>query len=232
MDYPEDFDTSAFPAGRRIALSRTVGIWIAISLFLVVCCCVAIPWLIKNRTIDPFVIYVNAPVGEWRLIGRSENRRALPYYDTIQRALIGVFAENWFNISSDIDKNDLIWSQQCNRVEVCNTRVPTAQGSSTECGIYCLADEEVYQNFKTKILPLYQTIADAGETWDLDTKKLIIMPSGASTANGGVWTLRGRVFSNRSGVFNIVAYVTVAKDIEKYPQTLGFYIRDFKAYRE
>lgn len=231
MDYPEDFNTSAFPAGQRIAVSRTVGIWTAVSLFLIICCCIAIPWLIKNRTVDPFVIYVNAPVGEWRLIGHADSKRTLPYYNTVQRALIGVFTENWFSISASADQNDDNWAQ-CSRTTFCDTRVPSAQGFGTECGIYCLAGEDLYQNFKTDVLPTYKAIADNGETWDLNTKKLLIMPSGGATAAGGVWTVSGRVFSNRSGPFNVIAYVTVKRDTEKYPQTLGYYVADFKAYRE
>ena len=30
MAYPDDFDTSAFPAGKRIAVSRTAGIWVMV----------------------------------------------------------------------------------------------------------------------------------------------------------------------------------------------------------
>lgn len=231
MDYPEDFDTSAFPAGRRIALSRTVGIWTAVSLFLVVCCCVAIPWLLKLRTLDPFVIYVDAPVGEWRLVGRSDTKRSLSYYDTVQRALIGVFVENWFTIDSDSYTNDENWAS-CNRAKVCDTQVPTSNLGGTACGIYCLTDEEVYQNFKTGVVPIYQAISDTGEVWDVNTKKLMITPSGTVSATGGVWMVRGHILSNRIGGFDIVAYVTVKRDTEKYPQTLGFYVSDFKAYRE
>ena len=231
MDYPEDFNTSAFPAGRRIALSRTVGIWIAVSLFLIVCCCIAIPWLIKNQTVDPFVIYVNSSVGEWRLVGRSDNKRNLPYYDTIQRALVGVFAENWFNVSSDADVNDANWAI-CNRAQVCDTRVPTSHNVGAECGIYCLAGEDMYQEFKTKVLPIHTSVFETGDSWILDTKNLMIMPSGTTTKDGGVWTVKGRVLSNRFDSFDVIAYVTVLRNVEKYPQTFGFYVADFKAYRE
>ena len=231
LDYPEDFNTSAFPAGRRVALSRAVGIWIAVSLFLIVFGCIAIPWLIKNRTIDPFVIYVDAPVGQWRLVGRSDTKRSISYYDAIQRALVGVFAENWFAISSDSDINDANWAQ-CSRAQVCDARIPSSNNGGTECGIYCLAGEDLYQNFKTKILPIHQDIADTGETWTLNGKGLMITPSGTVTPNGGMWTVRGRVLSDHMGMFDVIAYVTVARNIEMYPQTFGFYVTDFKAYRE
>lgn len=230
MDYPEDFNTSAFPAGRRVALSRTVGIWIAVSLFLIVFGCIAIPWLIKNRTIDPFVIYVDAPVGEWRLVGRSDIKRSLTYYDAVQRSVVGIFAENWFAVNSDMDINDANWAQ-CNRTQVCDTRIPTSSAGAQECGIYCLAGEELYQNFKTKVLPIHQAIADLGETWSLNAKTLMVMPVGSATPAGGVWKVRGHV-SGRTEAFDVIAYVTVARNLEKYPQTFGFYVSDFKAYRE
>lgn len=233
MDYPEDFNTSALPAGGRLALSRTVGIWIAVSLFLIICCGVAIPWLVKNKTIDPFVIYVNAPQGEWRLIGRSDTMRALPYYDAAQRALIGVFASKWFSIDQNNSFNESNWAS-CTRAQICPTQIPTTQNTAEFCGLYCLGGEDVYHTFVSQVMPVYQAVADFGDEWRLNTGTLMIMPNGDIDDKGGSWTLRGRVYSRQqnAGYFNVVAYVAVARDIEKYPQTLGFYVTQFNAYRE
>ena len=106
MVYPDDFDTSAFVAGKRIALSRTGAVWVMVSFFLVIACCVALPWLQKNMRINPFVIHVNGPRGMWHLIGHDTMELDIPYYQSIQRAVVGVFTQKWFTISGDENQNE------------------------------------------------------------------------------------------------------------------------------
>ena len=38
--------------------------------------------------------------------------------------------------------------------------------------------------------------------------------------------------SNLNGDFDVIAYVKIARDAQRYPQTLGFYVAEFNAFRE
>jgi hypothetical protein len=231
MAYPDDFDTSAFPAGKRIAVSRTAGIWIMVSFLLIILSCLAIPWIINNKMVEPFVIYVDGPHGQWRLVGRQSARQEIPYYTSMQRALVATFVQEWFSLSDDPDRNAEHWSQ-CDRKTVCANRVETSLFGYTECGIYCLADETLYRTFTDKVLPLYQTTASFGERWFINPTKIFVMQNGDITESGGLWIARANVRSSLNGEFKIVAYVRVVRDMENYPQTLGYSIAEFNAYRE
>lgn len=231
MDYPDDFNTSAFPAGKRIAVSRTMGIWSVIAFLVIVCICVALPWLRRWQTINPFVIYVDSARGEWQLIGRPRDEKNIPYYQSVQRALVGIFTEKWFTVTGNTEKNALNW-QRCNRETDCTRRVPNTFASVGGCDIYCISGESMYQKFVADVLPQYTAYESAGERWYVDPNKITVFPGGTITQNGGTWVARARVYSNTNGNFDIVAYVKVAYDASRYPQTLGYYVTGFNAYRE
>ncbi|MBQ6736529.1 MAG: hypothetical protein IJQ90_03520 [Alphaproteobacteria bacterium] len=231
MDYPDDFDTSAFPAGKRVAVSRTMGIWSAIAFIVIICACVALPWMRRNQTINPFVIYVDSARGEWQLIGRPRGEKNIPYYQSVQRALVGIFTEKWFTVTGNTEKNARNW-ERCNRETECTRRVPNTFASVGGCDIYCVSGESMYQKFVTDVLPQYRAYESAGERLYIDPNKITVFPGGTITQNGGTWVARGRVYSNTNGNFDIIAYVKVAYDASRYPQTLGYYIAGFNAYRE
>ncbi|MBO4480658.1 MAG: hypothetical protein J5742_03490 [Alphaproteobacteria bacterium] len=231
MDYPEDFETSAFPAGKRIAVSRTAGIWIFVSFLLILFCCVAIPWIIQNRTIEPFIIYVDGANGKWELLGQQKIRQPVPYYTSMQRALVGVFTERWFTLSDNPEMNEARWNT-CNRETVCANRVETTLRRNMECNIFCLAEENLYRSFADDVVPLYQSFAALGERWYVNPSRIIVTPNGNITKDGGNWIARARVRSSIHGDFQIIAYIRIERDVKLYPQTLGYYVADFNAYRE
>lgn len=231
LDYPDDFETSAFPAGKRIAVSRTMGIWSFVAFLIIIACCVALPWLRKNQTVNPFVIYVDNARGEWQLIGRPMGDKDTTYYQSLQRALVGIFTEKWFTISASDEKNDLNWGR-CNRETDCMRHIPNTFANIDGCDIYCISGEGMYQNFVTDVVPQYRAYESAGERWHVDPNKITVFPAGTVTQNGGTWVTRARVWSSASGNFDVVAYVKVAYDPERYPQTFGYYITGFNAYRE
>ena len=111
MAYPDDFDTSAFPAWKRIALSRTAGVWVMVAFFLIILLCIAIPWVVQNEVIEPFVIYVDAPHGKWELVGRQNQKQTIPYYIAMQRAVVGIFVQEWFSLSGNQEKNVDHWGK-------------------------------------------------------------------------------------------------------------------------
>jgi len=231
LDYPEDFDTAAFPAGKRIAISRTFGVWVLIAFFLVVACCIAIPWLQNNRTINPYVIYIDGMRGNWELVGQVETQDIVPYYTSIQRALAGVFTEKWFTISDNPELNALHW-KQCSRDTDCVDRIVSTFENSGGCDLYCIMSDNMYRRFTENTLPLYKMYESMGQRWNVDFSKITVSPGGDVTLNGGMWVVHARIRSNLNGDFDVIAYVKIARDVERYPQTLGFYIAEFNAYRE
>ena len=231
MDYPDDFDTSAFPAGKRIAVSRAAGIWVMISFFLIVVLCLALPWVQHSRTIEPFVIYVNGAQGFWELVGHQNVKQQEPYYVPVQRALASIFTEKWFTLSDDAKINAEHWDS-CNRETVCATRIENTLYNNIGCDLYCLVDDDLYQHFVKTIVPLYQTSASFGERWYVNPSTIYAEPNGNITEATGSWIVHARVRSTVNGTFNIIAYVQIERDKEVYPQTLGYYISNFNAYRE
>lgn len=80
-------------------------------------------------------------------------------------------------------------------------------------------------------MPKYQLRAEMGETWKFDTSLMQITPIDPVSQNGGAWQIQATVISSDSGPISIIAYARVARDKHMYPQTMGFYISDFNAYR-
>lgn len=229
MNYPEDFDTSAFPVGRRIVLSRTAGIWGMVTLFLVVCLCVLIMWIKQNRRINPFIIYVNGPQGHWESISNDKTELSAPYWKSVQRSLVGIFTEKWFTISNDPNYNEKMWSR-CTRKDTCFQQINNTFVSG--CDIYCMASDDMFHTFSTKVLPQYKEFTDMGQVWRTSPTNIIVVPDGVITEAGGDWIVTARIRSNLNGDFDIIAYVNVKHDTELYPQTLGYYISQFNAYRK
>ena len=231
MDYPDDFNTSAFPSGRRVAVARTVGIWCAVAFLLIIACCIALPWVAKNKTLDPFVIYVDSARGEWNLIGRPLKERDVPYYQSVQRALIGIFTKKWFTISANTERNEKNWDR-CTRDTDCALRIPNTFPDIKGCDIYCISGDPLYKKFVDDVLPLYRMTEEKNERWYVDANKITVFPSSPITEKGGTWVVHARVKSSIKGNFDIVAFVTIAYNPSRYPQTFGYYITDFNAYRE
>ena len=231
MTYPDDFDTSAFVAGKRVAISRIAGIWIMVALFFIVACCIALPWLQQNQRVNPFIIYVNGSHGEWDLIGKRTAEDDISYYFSMQRALVGVFTEKWFTISGNAEQNNKNWST-CNRETVCGHGIANTFWNENGCDIYCMSGENMYQTFATTVLPIYETQVSFGERWYVDTGRMSVTPNGKITENGGTWVVRAHVRSNLNGDFDIIAYAKVVRNTTgQYPQTLGYYITGFNSYR-
>ena len=50
-------------------------------------------------------------------------------------------------------------------------------------------------------------------------------------ANSGRWQVYVDVFSNINGLFKVLAFVEVGRDLQSHPATMGYYIKDFNSYR-
>ena len=78
---------------------------------------------------------------------------------------------------------------------------------------------------------MYETAISFGEKWRVRPTRMVIEPNGEIAKNGGEWVVRTHVYSS-NGEFDVIAYVTVKKSDSGHPQTLGYYVSDFKSYRE
>lgn len=228
MDYPGSFDTPAFPAGKRIAVSRFMAIGISAMFFLIIFACGLLIWSVRSQRVDPFLISINNLTGQWSIVGHPHGQLQHNAMRTMQESVVGNFAADWFTISSDADENTAMW-QTCDRDEYCQTDDILTYGDKT-CALYCAAGEDIFSRFIYNVVPDYQNRAAAGERITLNMETIQIEPMGQVNENGGTWRLTATVQSNLSGETNIIAFAKVARDTKFYPRTLGFYVADFNAY--
>jgi len=230
LDYPGNFNTPAFPAGRRIAVSRFLGIGILGAFFVIICVCGLLLWGVRSMRLDPFLISVDGITGTWQVIGRSVTRaKAVSISETVQQAVVGNFFQSWFYISNIGDENNALW-RQCAAQEC--TGAETMAYGERHCAISCAAQDRLYDRFIEDVMPTYHMRAMAGETWNVITDSIqITRLGGGDITKGGVWRVQASVWSNINATFNVVAFVRVARQIGKYPMTMGYYVSDFNAYR-
>ncbi|MCR4917463.1 MAG: hypothetical protein K5912_00785 [Alphaproteobacteria bacterium] len=228
MDYPENFDTQAFPAGKRIAVSRFVGICTMVSLFLILVSCVTLLWIIKSQKINPTLIYVVPNQGIWETVGKTHEKCQIEYYHSLQQSLVSIFTEKWFTISADVNKNNDLWGACEKRSLGCAGRTLSQE---PKCEIYCMTNDAMYNKFIHDVLPMYQSNVLMGQRWVPNIKTISAKPNGTITKDGGIWVVTAVVQSNLNGHFRILGYATVKRDTLRYPKTLGYYISDFNSYR-
>lgn len=229
-EYPGNFHTQAFPAGRRIAVSRAMGIGILSAFFLVLCVCGLLLWGVRSMRLDPFLISTDNITGVWNVIGRSATyRRTASIYDTMQEAVAGNFFQNWFFISDVADENDAVW-RQC-PADTCSGAEIMTYGDR-RCAISCGSASNLYETFIKDVMPTYHLRGTAGETWAVIVDTMQITKVGKIDASrGGIWRVTATVWSNINAAFDVVAFVHVARNVGRYPMSLGYYVSDFNAYR-
>lgn len=228
MDYPNDFDTPAFPAGKSIALSRGVSVWISIVLFLIVCMCGFILLGIHYRGNFPFLVSVDPITGEWSVVsfpGKESNEK-IHQYQIVQEKLVSDFFTNWFTISDNKDINDARW-QKCS-VEDCDANEQFAPGN-VQCALFCQSGEVLFDQFTMKVLPEYRARFSQGpEQWRVGKMNITFDKIDESS---GTWQVYADVYSNINGRFEVLAFVNIERDTGLYPATLGYYVSDFNSYR-
>ncbi len=226
MDYPNDFDIPSFPAGKTIAFSRSISIWILIIFFLIISAC---GFLLLGRYFEknyPFLISVDPFTDDWVVVAYPEESKTVSQYRYVQEKLINDFVVNWFTISEDTEKNELRWYdcsvEECKAAEQFNP-------SNIKCAISCNSDKNVFTDFQKKVLPDYRAMINiANETWTVKNKSFtpIIV-----SENEGKWQVYVSVNSKVMGEFKILIFADIARDINNYPATFGYYVKQFNAYR-
>ncbi len=232
MEYPDDFNTPAYPAGARIAATRIVSIAIMVVFFLIVCACGLLLWAQRSVTVHPFLVSVNPITGQWDIVGhRHDTVQEMTTTRSLQESVIGKFVYNWFWISGNQDLNASLW-KKCNRESDCNPESHTTDEiGAVACSLYCLSGDGLFTTFTSSVIPDYIKRVESGETWTVDMPTLQIMPLGTIGDNGGSWQVRATLRSNTVAPINILAYIQVSRNTETYPQTLGYYVSDFNAYK-
>ncbi len=227
MKYPDDFNSPAFPAGKRIAVSRMMAIGISIGALGVVFLCGAILWAAHSERIEPFLISVNNTTGTWEIVGHDHHNMLSATY-TIQESVIRNFITNWFTVTADTNVNDARW-KMCGRAECKSDEYRGI--ASPECSLACVTGGDLFETFVYNIVPIYQDMIAAGITWTVDSDTWNIKPVGAISQNGGTWQISTQIKSNTGGIVDIIAFAQIAYTANELPQTMGYYVSKFNAYR-
>ena len=89
MDYPNGFNIKSFPAGKTIAFSRSVSIWISIAFFLIVALCGFLLLGIHFKQNYPFLISIDPFTDDWVVVAYPEESQTVSQYKYIQEKFIG-----------------------------------------------------------------------------------------------------------------------------------------------
>lgn len=227
LDYPNGFNIKSFPAGKTIAFSRAVSIWISIVFFLIVAMCGFMLLGIHFKQNYPFLISVDPFTDEWTVItypGKSK-KETIHQYQIVQEKLVRDFVANWFTISKESSVNDMRW-QDC-KIEDCASS-NQFNPDNLECAIYCKSDPSVFEVFSENVLPEYREYANSGGAWTVGP--MLITPNTVDK-NGGTWQVVVSVQPAMSAPFNALAFITIEQDANRYPASLGYYIKEFNSYR-
>lgn len=231
MEYPSDFDTPTFPAGKRIAVSRFMAIGISVAFLLIIFLCGILFWVSKSKSIDPFIVTTDNITGQWVVIGHSHGNAPIEYSArrALQESVVGTFVTNWLSISDDETVNEALW-KTCDRTKDCIGENTPAYGNK-ECAIFCTSGEDLFSRFVYDVIPVYQTRVANGEKIVIDKASIQITPVGTISDNGGTWQISLTAQSNLSGDTDIIAFAKVARSTISYPKTMGYYVADLNAYK-
>ncbi len=171
-------------------------------------------------SVDPFT-------NEWSVItypGKTE-KESVHQYQIVQEKLVSDFVKNWFTISGNAQTNEARW-QQCS-VEEC-AQSEQINPDNITCAISCKSDVKVFEEFTTNVLPDYRAYTKASGTWTAE--RMLITPNTVNETSG-TWQVIVSVRPSMSASFNALVFITIEQDSNKYPATLGYYIKTFNSYR-
>lgn len=228
MDYPNDYNIKSFPAGKTIAFSRSVSIWISIAFFLIVALCGFVLLGIHFKQNYPFLISIDPFTDEWNVVTYpgKQDKESIPQYQIVQEKLVQDFVTNWFTISAITSDNEERW-KSCSMEECAD--VEQFRPDNIKCAISCKSDAVVFEDFSKNVLPDYKSIivAQSGK-WGVGG--MLITPN-KITKSGGAWQVYTTIYSTLSPAFNTLSFITIEQDQNLYPATLGYYVKTFNSYR-
>lgn len=229
MNYPDDFNTRTFPAGKSIAISRAMGVGIMVAFFIIVCLCGLILWTMRSTRIEPFILATGGVNDQWRIImaGNNTPTTKMTGAQVFQQSLIWHFTQNWFSISQKPTTNADVWNTEC-EYDDCASGI----GDSKHCAIYCATSDDLFRRFTANVLPQYRILESSGATWMVVPESMRIEPVGAVSDDRGTWRIRLTVLMDGGNrAMDVVAYARVERNSKYFPATRGYFVADFNAYR-
>lgn len=227
LNYPNDFDIKSFPAGKTIAFSRSVSIWISIAFFLIVALCGFVLLGIHLKKNYPFLISIDPFTDEWNVVTfpGKQDKETISQYQIVQEKMVQDFVTNWFTISAIGSDNNDRWAN-CSIEECANGE--QFRPDNIKCALSCKADDKVFEDFSKNVLPEYQAREKASEKWMVG--RMLITPTNV-TETSGTWQVYTTIYSTISSAFNTLSFITIEQAQNRYPATLGYYIKTFNSYR-
>lgn len=235
MNYPNDFDTPTFPAGKSIAFSRSVAVWIGIVFFCIVVACGLVLLFNKSKRNYPFLISTDPLTSEWTVIAYPEKDIKITQDNIIQETLVRNYVVHWFSI----DKNDSINESRWQRCEPSDCEAPDQYvPNNYKCTLFCSSDTDLFRKFQDDILPEYHDrINQASEV--INVRSQLITPPALKSDKKDIcesgktelWQSYITLESSVNNLFNVLAFVEIGCEPKTHPATLGYYIKDFNSYR-
>ena len=234
MDFPNGFNTPTFPAGPRVALSRVVAIGIMVVFLLIVVVCGMLLWAQRSAQVHPFLVSVNNITGQWQIVGHNhDNVVNMSAERALKESVIGKFLQSWFLVSLDEKYNENTWAS-CNRDADCIiTQSSLSDIDSNQCALYCVSGDELYTDFKQKIAPKYQELAQNGITWYIDMPSLQITPIESGEKADDLWQVRVKIINTNivNPTIDVLGYVKIGQNADVFPNTMGYFVSEFNAYK-
>ena len=228
MDYPNNFDVPSFSAGKTVAFSRGISVWISIVFFLIIAACGFILLGLHLKKNYPFLISVDPYTDEWTVVAYPrEQKETVQQYQVIQEIFVKEYVKNWFTISGNNEINEMRWNM-CN-IEKCSEAIQF-KPNNINCAIACKSSKKLVEYFEDNILPEYQARVEKGhETWTVDG--MLITPQNKLNEKSGTWQVIANITSSISGPFTVLSFIEIKRDTDAYPATFGYYVQDFNSYR-
>lgn len=225
LKYPDNFNTPTFPAGPRIALTRTMAICVMVVFALIMVVGGLILWASRSQQIHPFLVSIDKFTGAWQVVGHDHGERTITRNRAMQESVVAKFTSDWFTVSGNNDENNARWNSLADKIECNSDNAP--QNSQ----LYCNSSDDVYMQFSETKIPEYQLRASNGETWSVDVDDIYVHATGDVNDNGGTWRVITEIESNMQQTIPVIIYVTLGRNSEQYPRSMGFYVTGFYAYK-
>ena len=237
-EYPDDFDTATFPAGKQIAVSRAVCIAIMTAFLLIIFACFGVLWVQKSIKNHPFLVSINEITGQWTVVEHNHNNiKGMSTTQTLQESVLGKYIKRRFYLPGATKwqycdrSTDCVPEKKCNADGNCAPEEITFDNADA-CALFCITGDTEYKEFMEMVIPQYLVFFNSGESWSIDMSGIQMTPISPISANGGIWQIKFTIISNMaSEAVDILAYASIGKNIDAYPQTLGYYVEDFNAYK-
>lgn len=229
MNYPNDFDTPAFPAGKTVAYTRDVSVRIAVIFVLVICTCGLLTLLMRAMNNYPFLISTDPITSDWNVVAYPGNKLEFTSDYAIQENLVNHYVSYWFDIHKNNFINEYVW-KKCSESDC--LRPEQYYLLNANCALYCTSGETLFKRFQENIVPEYMARIELKS----ETTKfypLVITPPLDDEKTQRIWKVYGILESSVNGTFDVTAFIELGreKNIVKYPATMGYYVADFNSYR-